>query len=113
VALASLAISNDVLGGSRPPPPPPPPPPNAAPQIVDFVAVQGITQWTFQGRVIDENPVGMVVTFGGILNGQNVVIQDPDGYFWIGADPDLVGDATAKTTDPLGAYSNLAVYYAR
>jgi hypothetical protein len=83
---------------------------NVAPQIVDFVAVRGpANAWTFNGRVIDEAPAGLVVTFGGLLAGQTTTVQ-PNGTFSFGKvlAPGQSGLVTARTTDPIGLVSNLA-----
>jgi hypothetical protein len=62
--------------------PDPAPPPNVPPFIDDFAATERLSEWTFEGRVLDENLLGLVVTFGGLLNGHQATVQDPDGYFY-------------------------------
>jgi hypothetical protein len=86
---------------------------NVAPVINDFVyAHAGADAYTFQGTVIDENPDGMVITFGGILAGETALVQ-ADGSFSITRiiTPGTVGDVTAITTDDGGLVSNQAVDY--
>lgn len=90
---------------------PPPPPVNNPPVIAEFNGIAGSGIWVFQGQVIDENPLGMVITFGGVLNGHEVVVSDSDGYFYYGVELTGVGVVTALTVDELDQVSNLATCY--
>ena len=105
-----FVVYGQLLGGGPTPPPLPPPPPNAPPAIVNFVGIEGFTQWTFQGQVLDENPVGLVITFGGLLSGHQTAVQDSDGYFSYGIQLQTAGTATAHTVDDEGQGSNYATY---
>lgn len=81
------------------PPDPPPPPPNIPPNIEDFTATPGPSEWIFEGRVVDEDPVGLVITFGGLLNGHQVTVNDGDGYFYYGTPVSGSGTVSAHTVD--------------
>lgn len=85
-------------------------PKNRPPIIADFAGISGITLWTFQGQVVDENPVGLVVTFGGILDGHQTTVRDEDGYFWYGVPFPGNGNVTAHTIDREEQSSNFAVW---
>jgi hypothetical protein len=91
------------------PGPGPEPPENAPPTIVDFTATQGILEWTFDGRVLDENPQNMVIEFGGLLAGRTATVSEIDGYFYLMIDIENTGQVTAQTTDDNGLSSNVAV----
>ena len=78
---------------------PPPPPPNAVPEIVDFMATQDMDATTLSGQVIDENPVGMVVTFGGPLAGQQTTVTEASGFFTYSTDVEGPATVTATTVD--------------
>ncbi len=90
--------------------PDPVPPPNLAPVIVDFVGTNGATEWTFTGRVIDENPAGLAVTFGGLLSGHQTTVQDAGGYFSYTTQVEGPGMVTAHTIDDHQQGSSYAVY---
>jgi hypothetical protein len=82
------------------------------PVIVDFGGVEeGPDQWTFQGRVIGEDVVGLDVHFGGLssLEGTSAVVED-DGWFHLTIQLQLneCGTATAQTQDAFGNPSNIA-----
>jgi len=89
---------------------------NAPPQIVDFTAEQvsnGL--YIFTGRVIDETPSGLTVTFGGgvpTVEGQTA-ITDANGYFSLTirlkTDGTDSGTVAVTTVDPLKAVSNEAL----
>jgi hypothetical protein len=93
-------------------------PANQAPQILDFAAEQvGNGLFVFTGRVVDENPAGLVVVFDGdcpTMQGQTVVVQS-DGTFSfvvrLRTDGTDVGFVTATTTDAQGAVSNEAAVF--
>src|SRR5438128_743411 len=57
---------------------------NQPPQIVDFNAEQvsnGV--YLITGRVIDENPAGLVVTLGGSTSASGIeIVCDSDGSFY-------------------------------
>jgi hypothetical protein len=79
---------------------------------VDFGGVEeGPDQWTFQGRVIGEDVVGLDVHFGGLpsLEGTSAVVED-DGWFHLTIRLQLneCGTATAQTQDAFGNPSNIA-----
>lgn len=89
---------------------PDPDPVNAAPEIVNFgwrnPAGSG---FFFEGQVIDENPGGLTVTFGGVLTGHSTTTA-ADGSFSYGIylTPDDYGLVTAQTADEFGVESNIA-----
>ena len=86
----------------------PDPPNNEPPQIVDFAANQDPTSWTFTGQVIDEHPVGMIVTFSGLLNGHQTTVQDSAGFFSYTVQVQGPGQVTAHTVDDQQNGSNYA-----
>lgn len=88
----------------------PVPPPNSPPSIVDFGGTLGLLGWTFEGQVIDENPIGMAVTFGGLLDGHQVTVNDADGYFYYTVEINESGTVTAYTVDDEQQGSNVARY---
>lgn len=102
--MLTTAFGVSILSGD--PPTPPPTPPNVPPTIVDFVATKGLTQWTFEGQVLDESPLGLVVTFGGLLSGHSKVITNQYGYFAYGVSLDSDGLVTAHTVDSQGQESD-------
>jgi len=55
-------------------------PPNVPPVIAEFTATYGPLGWTFEGRVEDEDPDGLTVTFAGILDGHETTVGS-DGFF--------------------------------
>jgi hypothetical protein len=88
-------------------------PASQGPTIVDFGAVEeGPDLWTFQGRVIGDDVVGLEVDFGGLpsVEGRTAVVED-DGWFHltIRLPHGVCGAVTAQTTDHLGNPSNEAV----
>jgi hypothetical protein len=85
---------------------------SSAPVITGFQANRGSGNcWTFSGTVIDQNPAGLTVTFGGLpsLQGQ-VATTNASGYFslTVQLQPGECGMATAQTTDWAGLQSNVA-----
>jgi hypothetical protein len=87
-----------------------------APQIVDFTAEQvGNGLYVFTGRVIDETPSGLTVTFGGGV--PSVVgltaTTDANGVFSLTVrlrtDGTDSGTVSVTTVDPLGTVSNEAL----
>ena len=87
-----------------------PEPSNLPPEIEDFVGAEDPLGWTFEGRVIDEDPVGMVVTLGGLLDGHQVTVNDADGYFYYSVELGGTGTVTAHTVDDQQQGSNTAIY---
>ena len=61
--------------------------------------------------MLDEAPNGLVVTFGGLLEGHSVTIRNNEGYFWYSLALSEEGDVTAQTKDSEGLESNLASYF--
>lgn len=100
-----LAVYSQLLGRD---PVPPGNLPNVPPDIEDFTADQGVVLWTFEGRVLDEHPVGLVITFSGLLKGHRTTVSDPEGYFWYSVQLQGTGTATAHTVDDQGLGSNYA-----
>ena len=88
-------------------------PPNVPPYIANFFGMEGLTQWTFQGRVLDEDAEGLVITFGGLLDGHQTTVQDADGYFWYSVPLQQNGTVTAHTVDGEGQGSNYVTYVVR
>lgn len=89
-------------------------PANLAPMIVDL-SVQRLDSGLYRisGRVLDENPGGLVVNLGGIPSVQGLsVITNADGTFTIDVplktDGSDAGWVTAITRDASGLVSNLA-----
>lgn len=90
---------------------------NAAPQVVNFMAVEVVAGlWEFTGDVIDEAPAGLTILFGGEPESlQNATTTtNASGHFDVvlalhtdGTDNGL---ASAKTVDNHGLASNVAVY---
>lgn len=91
-------------------PPPPPPPVNNPPSIVDFVGSKSQFSWTFEGYVIDENPVGLTVTFGGLLSGHSTTVAGANGHFQYTVEVEGLSAVTAQTTDDHDQDSNNAIY---
>lgn len=104
VLLMTLLIVGNRLSGDVPGTPPPPP--NIPPSIEEFSGYEGRNGWQFSGRVVDENPVGMVVTFGGVISGHQVTVTDTNGTFSYDVTPQMTGLATAQTIDDCGQYSD-------
>jgi hypothetical protein len=103
--MATLFVGNRLSGDV------PPPPPNIPPSIADFVGSERDGYWQFSGRVVDENPVGMVVTFGGVISGHQVTVNSANGYFVCAASPQMSGMATAQTVDNCGQSSGSVSWY--
>jgi hypothetical protein len=89
-------------------------PTNLAPVIVDFTVVRLETGgYQFTGRVIDEAPGGLTVTFGGVPSaaGQTATTAS-DGTFslilTLRTDGTDMGTVTAVTRDTAGLWSNVA-----
>ena len=68
------------------------------PEIKDFAGTQGPVVWTFTGTLDAPNPVGMVITFGGLLSGDSVTVDDPAGNFEFDKILNESGVVTAQTT---------------
>lgn len=86
---------------------------NSAPVIAPFFAEQEGNAWIIQGRVVDEAPVGLVVTFHSAIpsiDGRTATVMS-DGSFYIVAYLKIgeSGTVTADTTDWFGLASNTAV----
>jgi autotransporter-associated beta strand protein len=97
--------------------PAPPPPMNVPPVISGFGCANDFADmWTLSGTVTDANdPVaGDVIRFGGVLTGFHLTTTvKADGTFELTVELHGLqeGTATAQTTDPHGALSNLAGYW--
>lgn len=97
-----------------PPPPVGDPAPNVAPKIVDLTAEEtGPGQFRVSGRVVDESPAGLTVTFGGIPGARGKsAVTGSDGRFFVymtlKTDGTDAGTITAKTKDVQGLDSNTA-----
>jgi hypothetical protein len=82
-----------------------------APEISGFFATESTPgMWTITGRVTDDESVtGLIVHFGGVLEGQSTMVRE-DGTFEhiILLDPNTVGIATAVVTDWDGITSETA-----
>ncbi len=82
-----------------------------APEFLDFFATESTPgMWTFTGQIVDDESVdGLIVHFGGVLEGQSTMVN-PDGTFEliILLDPNTVGIATAVVTDWDGITSETA-----
>ena len=111
-AVAILAFSAIFLGNTYAVDPPDPPlPPNVPPTIVDFTGTNDEYGWTFTGQVLDENPGGLVITFGGVLAGHQTTVESQDGYFEYEVEIQGSGAVTAYTVDDHQQGSDYAVYY--
>ena len=108
-----VVLSSRSASAVDPPGPGPEPGPNVPPAIVDFTATEGIYEWTFEGRVVDENPMGMRITFGGLLAGEYTTVSSPDGYFYFMHEMTTSGQVTAQTVDDAGQASNTATAQVR
>ena len=110
-----VVLSSRSASAVDPPGPGPEPgsEPNVPPAIVSFTATEGILEWTFEGRVADENPMGMRVTFGGLLAGEYTSVSSPDGYFYFMHEMTRSGQVTAQTVDDAGQSSNTATAQVR
>ncbi|HEV3435791.1 MAG TPA: hypothetical protein VG122_00435 [Gemmata sp.] len=93
-----------------------PAPPPGAPQIVSFGAVEvGQGMWDFTGTVIDANPAGLTVKFGGepvSLQGASITTNANGSFDYatmLNTNGSDNGTATAQTTDGQGFVSNLAM----
>jgi hypothetical protein len=90
-------------------------PPPGAPQIVSFGAVEvGQGMWDFTGTVIDANPAGLTVKFGGepeSLQGTSTTTIANGNFDYatmLNTNGSDNGTATAQTTDGQGLASNVA-----
>jgi hypothetical protein len=84
---------------------------SSPPVISGFQATHSGNYWTFSGTVIDQNPAGLTVTFGGLPSLQGrVATTNGSGSFslTVQLQPGEGGTATAQTTDWAGQQSNLA-----
>src|SRR5262249_39616983 len=90
------------------------PAPNVAPVIVDFNAEEvGNGLFIFSGRVIDEQPGGLTVAFGGVPSIAGLTtVTDANGVFVLivrlKTDGSDVGTVSAITADAQGALSKPA-----
>jgi hypothetical protein len=109
VCFASVLVYSQLLGRD-PIPPQNPPPPNQPPFITDFGGLADMTGWTFDGKVLDENPVGLVITFGGILSGHQTTVNRSDGAFTYSVNLQIPGMVVAHTVDRQGLPSNSAEF---
>jgi hypothetical protein len=89
-------------------------PTNMPPVIVDFTVVRLDTgEYEFTGRVIDEAPGGLTVTFGGVPSAAGrTATTASDGTFTLTlalqTDGTDMGTVTAVTRDAVGLWSNVA-----
>lgn len=90
--------------------------PNAAPEIVDFAAVEVVGGlWRFTGDVIDEAPGGLLITFGGEPDSlqDKTTTTDANGHFdvafLLNTDGSDNGLASAQTVDNRNLASNVAL----
>jgi hypothetical protein len=86
-----------------------------APTIASFQAVRGVNNlYTFSGRVSDEFPGGLTVSFSGLepLNGQTAIVG-PDGSFSISVylPQGETGEASVQVADWWTLQSNVASVY--
>lgn len=92
------------------------PAPNAAPEIVDFKSEQ-IANGLFliTGKVIDEAPGGLTVTFGGATSASGTAVTHADGTFsWLAqlrTDGTDSGFLVATTVDAQGLESDEAMTF--
>jgi hypothetical protein len=90
---------------------------NSPPVIVDFDAEQvGNGAYLLTGWVLDENPAGLIVTFGGSTSAAGITVTcDAEGYFSIivelRTDGSDTGYITATTIDDLGQESEEVQVY--
>lgn len=80
---------------------------NDAPTITNFSVVQNGSLYTFTGTVVDENPNGLTVEFGGVISG-NSTTTNAFGNFTFEVSGISAGTATAITTDDDDVDSNTA-----
>jgi virginiamycin B lyase len=84
------------------------------PQISDFTGGSDVARvWTFEGKVNDESPAGLIIHFGGIpsLENKTTTVQaDGTFEFTVTLAPGERGTATATTTDWWGLNSNEAIW---
>jgi len=87
-------------------------PVNDAPTVTDLHWTQSVGNvFTFTGKVNDEAPGGLTVTFGSLLDGHSTVTAS-DGTFWYSLvlPEEVQGTVTVETEDGEGLSSNLGVY---
>jgi hypothetical protein len=81
-------------------------PVNQPPQIVNFSAqLVGSGAFLLTGRVIDENPGGLTITFDGVVS--TTVTTQSDGSFSIIVNVSFSGFITASTVDDHNQASNV------
>jgi hypothetical protein len=107
----ALAPDDEPLGD----PPPPPPPSNKPPVIKNFTHTVAGTLVTFTGQVVDENPAGLTVRFGGpSAMGNATTVTDANGNFTLIVNMGgQTGEVWSRTTDGQGlesAYAYTNVY---
>jgi hypothetical protein len=90
---------------------------NAAPRIVNFQGVEVVGGlWRFTGDVLDEDPAGLTVTFGGEPSSLQGMTEttDANGHFektmLLKTDGSDNGLASAQTVDRGGLVSSVALY---
>ncbi|MCO6456902.1 MAG: hypothetical protein J5I93_16510 [Pirellulaceae bacterium] len=84
-------------------------PVNDPPQIVDFVAVEGPTVWSFEGTVHDENPGATEVLFTGLFEATATVQQDGSFFYTVVLTQD--GLVSLQARDSAGLLSNIREYF--
>ena len=80
-----------------------------APQIVNFSVTEcPDNHWRFEGNVGDEHPLGMTITFGGLLQGHATGVDDGGHFTYDVVLETEEGLVTAQTSDCQGLRSNVA-----
>lgn len=83
---------------------------NVPPTIIDFGVSSGPGGLSFSGQVVDEEPGGLTISFGGLLNSHETTTNE-FGHFQYTADVDGPGLVTAQTNDGENQPSNIAIQY--
>jgi hypothetical protein len=85
---------------------------NRSPQITNFNATPGpFNTWTFDGVVVDENPGGLTVWLGGLINATCLTQADGSFSHTVTIPPPAAGLVTARTKDAQGLDSNIAMEF--
>ena len=85
---------------------------NAGPVIANFRTESEGMYTFFLGLVLDENPAGLTVTFGGFLEGiTTTTYSTGDIIYWQELGPYDSGLVTAETEDEWEIHSNVAAWY--
>ena len=89
-----------------PPPGDTAPPTNQAPTLTLNISYGTQRMVILTGQVLDENPDGLVINFGGVVSGSTVA--NADGTFWVELEASALGEIYGYTTDAFGLSSNTA-----